>query len=77
MYYSSQASWLRLGLGLGLPLLPTTCYLLLTTHYCPLTTQAAHGPHLPPANFLDQGPVNGASGLGDVGDMMIEVDRAL
>ena len=41
------------------------------------SSQAAHGPHLPPATFLDQGPVNGASGLGDVGDMMIEVDRAV
>ena len=41
------------------------------------SSQAAHSPHLPPAHFLDQGPVNGASGLGNVGDMMIEVDRAV
>ena len=41
------------------------------------SSQAAHVPQLPPATFLDQGPVNGASGMGNEGDMMIEIDRAV
>ena len=41
------------------------------------SSQAAHAPHRPPAQFLDQGKVRGASRMGNTADMMVEADRAL
>ena len=41
------------------------------------SSAAGHAPHLPPVRFLDKGHIRGASGMGNLADMMIETDRAL